>query len=123
MNNTTRQVGGALGIAVLGAVMNARYLSEIEHSHVLAYVSGGTEEAVRSSIQGAHAVAAGFTTDVSQVIIGDSSEAFTQGMNEAMLIGGIIMTVAALLTLIILPMRVQPPVEASSEENSGKAVM
>ena len=103
MNNTTRQIGGALGVAVLGAVMNASYLERIEGLSFMSSLPDAAAEAVRSSIQGAHIVAGQFPAEVSQAIIKGSSEAFTSGMTEAMFIGSIIMFVTFVITLIILP--------------------
>ncbi len=57
MNNATRQVGGALGVAVLGSLMNTTYLDKIENVRAFASVAGKIAEAIRGSIQGAHIVA------------------------------------------------------------------
>ncbi|MFC2058215.1 MFS transporter [Chloroflexota bacterium] len=115
MNNTTRQIGGALGVAVLGAVMNATYLSKIEGLSFMSSLPDGAAEAVRSSIQGAHIVAGQFPPEISQAIIKGSSEAFASGMTEAMFIGAIIMFMTFVITLIILPRRVQTVKEDREE--------
>ncbi|MFA4836120.1 MAG: MFS transporter [Dehalococcoidia bacterium] len=111
MNDTTRQVGGALGVAVLGALMNATYLDKIDNVKIVDSLPEGAAEAVRSSIQGAHIAAGQLSADVSQTIVEKSNVAFTSGMTDAMFIGAIIMMVASVLTLIILPKRVQAPEE------------
>ncbi|MFC2058355.1 MFS transporter [Chloroflexota bacterium] len=107
MNNTTRQIGGALGVAVLGAVMNTTYLHRIQGLDVIKSLPDGAAEAIRSSIQGAHIVADQFTPEISRAIIQGSSEAFTVGMTDAMFIGAIIMFATALFTVIFLPSRVK----------------
>jgi uncharacterized membrane protein required for colicin V production len=53
-------------------------------------------------------VAGQFPEDISQQIIHGSNDAFTSGMVEAMFIGGIIMAVTTVLTLLILPSRIRP---------------
>jgi EmrB/QacA subfamily drug resistance transporter len=53
--NTVRQVGGALGIAALGAVVMAVYRSEIEPAAGL--LPAGARDGARESIAGAYAVA------------------------------------------------------------------
>ena len=112
MNDTTRHVGGALGVAVLGTLMNATYIDKVEELKVVAALPEGAVEAVRSSIQGAHIVAEQFPPEISEAIISGSSEAFTIGMTEAMFIGAIIMIVTAFITAMILPKRVRPTPES-----------
>jgi EmrB/QacA subfamily drug resistance transporter len=109
MNDTTRQIGGALGVAVLGTIMNSVYISQIKASQLIAALPESVSEAIESSIQGAHKVAQGIPdASLSQAIVDLSSKAFTSGMVEGMLIGGIIMAVASIITMIILPSRVRP---------------
>ncbi len=111
MDGTTQQIGAALGVAVLGATMNMVYLDKMETSGFAASLPEEANEAIQSSIQSAHIVAeqGQFPDGVSQQIITESSHAFTAGMTDAMLIGAIVMAVAALITLFILPTRIHPP--------------
>ena len=105
MNDTTRQVGGALGVALLGALMNATYLDKIARVEVIASLPEQAADTIRSSIQGAHIVAGGLPADVAKAIIDGSNEAFTVGMTDAMFIGAIIMGVCAIISFILLPRR------------------
>ena len=105
MNDTTRQVGGALGVAVLGAIMNATYLDKVADVNAIASLPGEAAEVVRSSVQGAHIIAAKLPADISQIIIDASNEAFTSGMTEAMFTGAIVMWACSFITLILLPKR------------------
>ena len=111
MDTTMQQLGGALGVAVLGAIMNAIYLDKITNLEVIASLPKDAYETVRNSIQSAHIVAEQFPEDISQQIINGSSEAFTSGMNEAMFIAAIVMGVASLVALLILPTRIRPSPE------------
>jgi len=111
MDSTVQQLGGVLGIAVLGAILNATYLHKIADMEVIASLPREAYEAIRNSIQSAHIVAEQFPEDISEQIISGTSEAFTSGMNAAMLIGAIVMMVAAVITLFILPNRIRPPQE------------
>ncbi len=125
MNDTTRQLGGALGVAVLGTIMNQAYLTRVETlrpvvDDLLANVPPAFAEqaqqiwpAITNSIQGAHIVADRMSQiplippDVPQQIIDTTNAAFMTGMNNAMLIGSIIMFGAAVLTYLILPAQVR----------------
>lgn len=113
MNDTTRQVGGALGIAVLGTIMNSVYLDKIDGlGDQLPSVSAATLNDIESSIQGAHIVADQIPDpNVSQVIIDAADKAFVSGMTDAFLVGCVIMIATAVLTLIILPAKVRPAEE------------
>ncbi|MBM4461803.1 MAG: MFS transporter [Chloroflexi bacterium] len=111
LDATAQQVGGVLGVAALGAVLNGIYLDKIANLNVVASLPAEAYEAMRSSIQGAHIVAEQFPDEISQQIIDGSSEAFTSGMVEAMFIGGIIMVATTVITLLILPTRIRPTQE------------
>jgi len=110
-DSTMQVLGTLLGIAVLGAIMNAIYLDRIESLTVIASLPDWAQESIQSSIQGAHIVAGQFPADVSQQIVDGSSRAFTSGMTLAMFIGAIVTTVASLIVLCILPTRIRPPQE------------
>ncbi len=119
MNDTTRQLGGALGVAVLGTIMNAAYLRGIEP--LRGELPAKVFATVASSVQGAHLAAAnsGLAPAVSQQIIDTSNAAFLVGMSNALTIGSVMMGLAALFVLAVLPRHVrradleQPSAEAS----------
>jgi DHA2 family multidrug resistance protein-like MFS transporter len=114
LNSTTRQIGGALGVAVMGTIMNSTYLANINAVQWPAQLPAQALEAINSSIQGAHIVAQSMPSpQLSQMIIEESSKAFTAGSEHALVVAAIIMAVSAVLTLFILPSRVRPPLEDS----------
>lgn len=122
MNDTTRQLGGALGIAVLGTLMYNVYIAGIDGLHTqLPTLPAEAHAAIASSIQGAHIVAAALPAEVASVITSTADQAFVSGMNTAMLIGSIIMVLATLLVLMVLPNQVRrspevpAPVRATGE--------
>jgi len=115
MNDTTRMLGGALGVAVLGTVMNNLYIARIDDA-LGGILSSSPQllEAARSSIQGAHIVAQqlqGINPPLSGVIVESANQAFTSGMTRGILIAAIVMLVASLVTFVILPARVRPSKE------------
>jgi hypothetical protein len=107
MDTTMQQLGAVLGVAVLGAILNATYLDKVENLRVVAFLPEGAYQAIRSSIQSAHIVAGQFPDQIAEQIINGSSEAFTSGMTEAMLIGATVTVVASLAALFILPSRIR----------------
>jgi DHA2 family multidrug resistance protein-like MFS transporter len=109
MNNTTRQIGGALGVAVLGTILNSTYISNINAVPWSAQLPAPAVDAIRDSIQGAHIVAQQVPSpELSQLIVTKSNEAFTLGSEHALVVSAIIMAVSAVLTLFILPSKVRP---------------
>lgn len=110
MNNTTRQVGAALGVAVLGTIGNAAYIAKINAVQWPAQLPAQALEAIKGSIQGAHIVAQNIPIpQLSKMIIDQSNLAFTSGAERALLIGAFIMLASSIVTLIILPNKVRPP--------------
>jgi EmrB/QacA subfamily drug resistance transporter len=130
MNDTTRMLGGALGIAVLGTIMNGVYIDQIVGA--LGAFPQPILDAARSSIQGAHIIAGqvaagaipGVDPSLAGTIVDTSNQAFVSGMSRAMLVGGIIMAVTSVLSFLIVPTRVQPArEEAAAPAQSGKPVL
>jgi EmrB/QacA subfamily drug resistance transporter len=105
MNDTTREIGGALGVAVLGTVMNNTYLGQV--ASLRAQLPPEAYGAVSSSIQGAHAVAHQIGGPISGVIVDLANKAFASGMANAMLIATFVMVGAALFTLRVLPTQIR----------------
>jgi EmrB/QacA subfamily drug resistance transporter len=121
MNDTTRQIGGALGVAVLGTIMNNTYLSAVKVLGDIPLLQGlsvpGTGEPVlniiNNSIQGAHIVAQQIPIPmIADRITETTNQAFVSGMTDAMQVAAIIMLAASVVTLLILPSKIQPAAEA-----------
>ena len=118
MNNTTRQIGGALGVAVLGTILNSDYIAKIDAVKWPVQLPIQAMEAIRESIQGAHIVAQNVpNSQLSKMIIDQSNQAFTSGAKNALIVSAIVMVVSAVLTLFILPNRVRSP---EGESNSAQ---
>lgn len=125
MNDTTRMLGSALGVAVLGTIMNNIYIARINDAlgNTLSS-SPQLLEAARNSIQGAHIAAQqlqSINPTLARVIVDSANQAFVSGMVRANIIAGIIMVVASLVTFIILPMRVRPAKEDQATPVSDTA--
>jgi hypothetical protein len=106
MNDTTRQLGGALGVAVLGTIMNNAYLQGISTLRTdLPLLPDAAYEAIASSIQAAHIVANNPAVPAAahDIIVNTANHAFIAGMNEGMFIGALIMFGASLFALVFLP--------------------
>jgi EmrB/QacA subfamily drug resistance transporter len=111
MNDTTRQLGGALGVAVLGTVATNAYLSGIAPlRESLASLPPQVSQMISSSIQAAHIAARNpqMPDALRETILTTSNHAFVNGMNTAMLISSVTMLVAFVGVLVVLPAQSRP---------------
>jgi hypothetical protein len=112
-SDTALQVGGALGVAVLGTALNIRYQNRLApllaHVPIPAYV----RQLILGSLGGAQAVAAqvGGTSGIE--LARAARQAFISGMDLGLLVGSIVVSVAAFVVLAVLPSR--PPTEAQQD--------
>jgi EmrB/QacA subfamily drug resistance transporter len=118
MNDTTRQIGGTFGVAVLGALMNASYRAGIDSIAAANALPAQTSELIRSSIQSVQLAATQLPAGVAERVVTGARQAFVDGMSRSVLIGAMMMFVASVAALVILPARVQ----TVREERNAKVV-
>jgi len=108
VNDTTREVGGALGVAIIGSLLASSYRNSIDAGLANAGLPAPAYDAVRDSIGGAVAVsqqASGqFPTQAAQVLA-TAREAYVSAMRPAMLVGAGFIALGALVVLFFLPAR------------------
>lgn len=102
VNDTTREVGGALGVAVLGSVMSSVYASNMPAQ---------ASDAARESIGAALGVAGQLGGASGRALADAASNAFVDGIGVALLIGAGVAGVGALLAWFFLPARAHEFVE------------
>jgi EmrB/QacA subfamily drug resistance transporter len=112
MNDTTRMIGGALGVAVLGSVLASSYRSSIEPA--LRGLPPQITQAAADSIGSASGVAAHLGPE-GQGLLDAARSAFTQAMGEAVLVAVGAAAVGALLVLRLLPARSAEETRATTE--------
>jgi hypothetical protein len=98
MNDTTRELGGALGVAVLGSIVASRYASQL--APAIASLAGPLRDLANSSLSGALQVAAQ-THDSGLSLAG--RKAYVSGMSIANFIGAIVAWGAAVVIYRMLP--------------------
>jgi hypothetical protein len=112
MNDTTRQIGGALGVAVLGSILASSYGAAIEPA--LRGAPSQVAEAAGDSIGAATTIAAQLGARGGG-LLGAARSAFIDGMGDAVLIGAGAAALGALLVLLLLPARARARAEAQGE--------
>jgi hypothetical protein len=110
-NDTTRQVGGALGVAVLGSLLAASYGAAIQPT--LRGAPPPLAQAAGDSIGAAATIAAQLGPH-GQGLLEAARSAFLQGMGDAVQVGAGVAALAALLVLLFLPAWARGKPEVSS---------
>jgi EmrB/QacA subfamily drug resistance transporter len=105
MNDVTRQVGGALGTAVIGSLLSTFYASRIDE-HV-ASLPDASQEAAKGSIGQANAVAASLPDDAGTALHDAAGVAFTDALGLSLTIAGVCAVLGALAVKRWLPVRPQ----------------
>ena len=100
MNNTTRQVGGAFGIAVLGSFVSAGYNSRM--AEAAGNVPGADEAIAQGSLAGGLEVAAAMGPD-GAALATTAVSAYMQGNSIAMLVGAVFAFAAAGIAAAWMP--------------------
>ncbi|GAA3495850.1 MFS transporter [Streptomyces prasinosporus] len=106
LSNTFRQVGGALGIAVLGSVLSTVYRTDIEDR--LGLLPPGARHAAGESIEATLAVADRLGAR-GEALVGPAHDAFLHAMHVTALCGAGIALAGAVVTALFLPGRLREP--------------
>jgi EmrB/QacA subfamily drug resistance transporter len=105
VNDTTRQVGGALGVAVLGSVLSSGYASRIAGAVGRAALPVTAAHAVHDSVGGALTVARSVPGSAGQALATAAKQGFVGAMRPTMLIAAGVVVVGAMVVLAFLPAR------------------
>jgi EmrB/QacA subfamily drug resistance transporter len=120
VNDTTREIGGALGVAILGSILAASYSAAAGASTVVkALDATGAQgvkagNAVSGSIGGAAQVSqllgqlervGKVPVGTTQAVVEASNAAFVHAMDHTVIVGAVIAALGALVALLYLPAR------------------
>lgn len=103
LNDVTRNVGGALGVGILGSVMNSAYSSSV--ASAVTGLPAGAAAAVRNSVGAAAQVAGGLEAPAAEALRVAANAAFIDGLSVAMLTGVAIVVAGILVVLRAMPAR------------------
>ncbi|UUP16252.1 MFS transporter [Nitratireductor thuwali] len=113
MSETSAELGGALGIAVLGSLVTAVYRSTM-NADALPGVPGPLTEAARDTLGGAVAVAAELPAGPAAVLIDTARAAFTSGLVAASVAAALIAIATALLIARMFRLKGSPDRSAAA---------
>lgn len=100
-NDTTRELGGALGVAVLGSLLTGRYTERIGDS--FADLPPQAREIGEGSLGGVHGLVSRGLLPADSPLIGVAKQAFVDGQVLAATVGAVVVAVAAVVVKRFLP--------------------
>ncbi|MFM2076186.1 MAG: hypothetical protein RJA49_76 [Actinomycetota bacterium] len=105
VNDTTREVGGAVGIAALGSILNSVYRDHL--APVLAPLPPEAQAAASHNVAGALRVAGGLAAtagpEAAQQFVTDVRQAFVDGIHVALRVAAVIVVVGAMVVASRIP--------------------
>ncbi len=122
VNDTTREIGGALGVAVIGSLLASSYRSTMGAAVSGAPLPAEAAAAVKDSIGGAVVVSqkasAQFPEQAAQ-LLATARDSFVSAMRPAMLVGAGFILLGALVVLLFLPASHAVEVELPADVEDG----
>src|SRR5262249_1686486 len=114
ISETSSELGGALGIAILGSIGTAVYRRSMTDA-LPRGLSVGAADAARGTLGGALSVAEGLPTTIASALRETAREAFTRAMEAGVVTCGIVALVTAVIAIILLR-RVRPGHEPDQQQ-------
>jgi hypothetical protein len=100
-NDTTRELGGALGVAVLGSLLTSQYSSAM--SSVLAQIPEQAREVAEGSLGGIQGLIARGVLPADTPLLDVAKGAFVDGLTAAATVGAVVVALAAIAVKHFLP--------------------
>ena len=118
VNDTTREVGGTLGVAVLGSVLATIYGSHLHHALTATPLPASTRSAIDSSVTAGVDAAAKLPDPATASAVSSAvKDAFMTGFHSASWVAAGACLAAAVLVAFLLPARAsQPTASAESQD-------
>lgn len=114
MNDVVRELGGTLGVAVLGSIVSTSYGSNMDDP--TAQLPPGAAEAASDSVSGAHEVAAHMGSGAAELVTA-ADQAFIDAMTTAAGVAAGVALTGAMVALAFLPSRARSePEDAEAPE-------
>jgi EmrB/QacA subfamily drug resistance transporter len=103
VNDTTRQVGGALGVAVLGSIFTSIYGSQIAQALNGQGLPPAVVAQAKDSVGGAMEAAATLGGSAGALVVSAANSAFIDGFHAALRGGALVTAIGFVVTLLFLP--------------------
>jgi len=122
-NSAALQIGGALGVGVLGSLLNTRYDSQMAPALAHQVIPSSVRDLITGSLGGALGVAEHVGGRLGAELADAGRHAFVSGMDLAVTVGAVVVGVAALVVFALLPNRGAPTPKpgVTGEPGAGQA--
>jgi EmrB/QacA subfamily drug resistance transporter len=120
VNDTTRQVGGALGVAIIGSVFASTYDSKVGDAVAGQQLPAGAASDAKNSLGFALQTASQIGGPAGNALASTARTAFVDGMHQGYLVGAAVLILGAIAALIWLPARARRPVEELEAEYEAR---
>jgi hypothetical protein len=112
VNDGVGELGGSLGVAILGSLLSLGYRNEIEAQiqaagDAINTIPAGVVDAVRESLAAGSLAVARLPSDFATPIREAAGNAFVSGMTTALMVAAAIVAAGALLAWRMFPARVE----------------
>ncbi len=104
VNDTTRELGGTLGVAIIGSVFSSVYVHALAGGRIFAALPAEARDTTKDSV-GAAGVVASRLGPLGPGYLREVSDAFLSGLGVACLVAAAVAALGAILALRLLPAR------------------
>ena len=119
-NDTTRELGGTLGVAIVGSVMSSAYgshvLTALTKDRAPAALTSAAQQSVVAGLRAVGHLPGGLRESAAEAV----RQAFISGLHTGSLVAAAATATAALITLAFLPARVRPARPAAARRGPAR---
>jgi EmrB/QacA subfamily drug resistance transporter len=119
VNDTTRELGGAFGVAVLGSVVSSTYGPQVREAVAGSPLPADAVTAASDQVGAAMEIAQGLPAPFNQVLHDVAANSFVDGMSTALMIGAAALALGAVVVGLFLPARGRPDGHGSAQEGDA----
>jgi MFS family permease len=105
MNDTTRQMGGALGVAVIGSILATSYRPGVTDALTALGAPSEVVTKAKDSVAGAVEAAHTLPSSLGNAVAGAARTEFVDAFGGALLVASVVVLVAAVVVFLFLPAR------------------
>jgi hypothetical protein len=108
VNDTTRQMGGALGVAIIGSVVSSVYAANISDLSASLGITGRNLSEARASLGGALTIGSDLGARSEEFILG-AKDGFVDALSNGLRLSALVILGAAFVAWRFLPARAHDP--------------
>ncbi len=120
-NDTTRELGGSLGVAVLGSIIASTFAGNL--GSAVNGLPAAQRAMAESSLAGAFTVAQQIGGEQGAALLASAQSAWMSGLSLAMFIGAAIVAVSAVIAFVAMPDKAHDDVEEFVIEEEGSGLL